>query len=246
MKSRKQLLAERRKKTANELKLKNRDLFVRRLLRRSGIFPAFDASEKECFRGYDVYVSDAFPMNQCIVGVVAGCSNCRDANVAFNQIQQGRKKDLAFKCRIATKKPKLWIIHPEETPFKGPDLVYRVSRKKPLVDAHGHVIEPPRIPGNRPPGHVTTSSIGIAPQTTPIVMLPALDDDVSWMQSPTPVSRGSIVNFINMIPDTNYQIAMQDAFSDGRLGIQGLGGIWHLICFQGGMPAIVLRMEGIV
>lgn len=141
MRSRKQLLAEKRIKNAMECKNANRDRFIRRLLIRNGITPAHTKPELECFRGYKTYVSSIFPVHQCLIGVIAGCAFCRKADTGFTQIQNGQTQNLAFECRADITKPKLWIMQPGEF-IKHPG-IHIVNRTKVLVDAHGHILQNP-------------------------------------------------------------------------------------------------------
>src|SRR5258706_10944746 len=143
MRSRKQLLAEKRIKNARECKNTNRDQFIRRLLKRNGITPAHSKPEVECFRGYDVFVSSIFPVHQCLVGVIAGCTFCRKADTGFMQVKQGQTQNLAFECRSEKIKPKIWIMQPGE--FVKQPGIHRVNRVKPLVDAHGHPLQNPGL-----------------------------------------------------------------------------------------------------
>src|SRR2546423_471340 len=121
MQSRKQLFAEKRKREAQERKAFNRDQFIRKLLKRKGLQVCFDTSDKECFRGYQAWVDKIIQANDCAIGVVLGCANCKNAAPAFDQIQRGETTNLTFKCRMWANKPKFWIMQPNEKVL-GPGL----------------------------------------------------------------------------------------------------------------------------
>src|SRR6266478_2431267 len=139
MQTRKQLFAEKRKREAKERKAFNRDQFIRKLLKRNGLQVLFDSPDAECFRGHQVWVDKIIKANDCAIGVVLGCTFCKNSGVALEQIQRGEITNLAFRCRMWPSKPKFWIMQPNEKVLI-PGL-HLVKRTKPVYDSHGHVIE---------------------------------------------------------------------------------------------------------
>src|SRR5216110_1748838 len=142
---RKQLFSEKRKQEARERKAFNRDQFIRRLLKRNGLQVCFDAPDKECFRGNQVWVDRVFNVSDCAVGVVLGCGGCKNAAAGWDQVTRGAKTNLAFRCREWSK-PKFWIIQPHEKVLYSKPGIYLVKRTKPVYDSHGHLVEPAHHP----------------------------------------------------------------------------------------------------
>jgi|SRR6266850_1498193 len=227
MKSRKLLLSERRKKKASDLKVKNRDLWVRKLLRRHGITPAHNSPETECFRGYDAYVSNVFPIGQCMVGVVKGCTFCRGSETGFAQIHLGQTRNLSFKCRAAAPAdhPRLWITQSGElskSPIPG---TIRVPRQKPKVDSHGHVI---REGGPRPPSVVPIEdNVGYVASNNPF-------DEPSpgypQLRSVEEIDTDAIVDALNNLAPANREL-VRNALEANRVKIfiTGDGNIQFII-----------------
>ncbi len=148
MLTRKQILAQKRQLLVNQRKQKNRELFVKRILRRKGIWmPAED--ETECFRGYNTLLTRIFTIAKCKIGVIAGCQFCKYADQAFQEISNFHYQNLPFKCRgMNYDKPKLVII-PDTLPIVTIPCIYHVPRPE-REDAHGHIRVPPRAPPPRP------------------------------------------------------------------------------------------------
>ena len=230
MKSRKVLLAENRKKKAAELKAIHRDLFIRKLLRRHGITPAHESPDAECFRGYDSYVSNVFPLNNCLIGVIKGCSFCRGSDTGFAQVKLGQINNLGFKCKspMPAKHPRLWIMQPGDF-IKGPiPGMYRVPRQKPKVDAHGHVIRDDR----EPPGSFggpASNPFAEPVQTgiiTPVISMPSeaspeieqqtlqMGWHVTW-----DLEADDIADLLTSIQSSVYKAIINEAINSGTLNI---------------------------
>jgi hypothetical protein len=237
MKTRKQLLADLRKSKAEDQKEINRDQFVRRWLRKHGIKLLIDSPEKECFRGRMCYVSAFAKVGDCPVGIVEGCANCYKAADAFeiiNTRKLGEKLGkLPFQCRHSLPEYlKIWIVQPWETkPVPGTIIKWKpvpgyfnIRHKKPLTDAHGHVIAQTghvMMPPSVPPGitleeiltpvpiahiEVNSSPVNLQFGQMPPGMHPPTVADIGWLQN----------QFILMEDQTTANL-LRTALNAGRL-----------------------------
>lgn len=229
MRSRKELFAEKRKQKAKELKAFNRDQFIRKLLRRKGVPVCFQVPEQECFRGYQVYVDQIIPVNNCSVGVVLGCAMCRHSGQGFEQVQCGQTKDLVFKCRV-NNQPKFWIIQPnQKVTGRG---VYLVERTKAIYDSHGHLLEPataqmltmnegPPLPRIRP------RPVAVAPDPFGNVITPQPGNQILFNISVPEQYRANPQNHMMQIlalalpttPDTELHSLLINAYTTNRLTV---------------------------
>lgn len=229
MRSRKELFAEKRKQKAKELKAFNRDQFIRKLLRRKGVPVCFQVPEQECFRGYQVYVDQIIPVNNCSVGVVLGCAMCRHSGQGFEQIQYGQTKDLAFKCRVDNQ-PKFWIIQPnQKVTGRG---IYLVERTKAIYDSHGHLLEPataqpPTINEGPPLPRIRPRPVAVAPD--PIYntatlhqgnqVLFSITIPEAYQANPQHYMMQILALALPHTPDTGLHSLLINAYTTGRLTV---------------------------
>jgi len=243
MKKRKQLLADLRRSKAVDQKEANRDQFVRRWLRKHGARIVIDTPEKECFRGRMCYISTFAKVGGCPVGIVEGCANCYKASDAFEIINTTKPPaklgKLPFTCRqLPPGHLKVWIVQPWETkpvPIPGntgaaikwePKPGYfNIRHKKPLTDAHGHVIAQT--------GHVTATmaqppGLGLAapvfdemPQPIAPVAMPPVNLQFGQMppgmHPPTIADIQWVQNQLNLMEDQATVNLLRTAWNAGRL-----------------------------
>jgi len=244
--SRKKIFAEKRRREAKERREFHRDQFIRKLLKRKGIKICPMNPDLECFRGQNVYVDRVFKIQDCAVGVVLGCSSCKNASRGFEKASKGQTENLGFECRWSAN-TKFWIMQPHEVVTKPG--VYLVKRTKPLYDAHGHVIEGvlgddfelPRI-RHRPSSTVTQNpglQIG-AVILEVLAVIPTPDELTSirvpipagWLNSPQEHLADLLASTITRLPQGSIVNHLMTAYTNQTLKVRAIPGGFEFKIFD--------------